>query len=648
MFLGKKDSELFFAVYDALTDYANGKWGVAPAVIDPNSGFVNEENQRKVAARLWRDKQVIAEFVHDNPYALSSEELAVARAWQGAFTDTFYALQDDKRNVYFMNSDAAFLITGLSREVLSVLSAIPAHVNATLLPFKDYVVYAVYLDEYPLLGGAGLKRVLDGEWKRMEAEGLLVTTGQRLSEISAELEEKRISREAERMLDSLEADMQPDMPGKGEHRSVLAGLSPDEREAQVKEHVYKYPDAKAAIADLSQYCMLEPPTRDLAGLAMKFTRDELLDVARSMRIRRVSGLKKAGIVDAIMKDLLSTESLEAGLATMDPEDFEQTKRLYDAGGLITVPASEMKDSEEFCSYIPCFCYTFLYDGTFTFAMPQQTYEACKDLDWDSVEADQRQVKLVVAVANMLVELRGALPLGDVYEQYCALSDDPLELYDAMMTLVYSPRDDLALYDVWFGDSQGEAWLVHSDIVSSFASRPSSPGELSRVHSGPVPAEVDDLFAVQKGKQPRPITEEMATIGEYVPWARTKPAVVAMRDYLDGHVPDGQNDYTFADDVVDDLIVMCTDEYPMQNISQYLSENLALSDIDQLDRVMELLTNMGNTLPKWTNNGWSPNELREGMGQGKVFYNPDGSPKRVGPYDPCPCGSGKMYKDCHGK
>ena len=52
MILSKQDCELFFSAFDALTDYANGKWGVAPAVIDPRSGFVNEENQRKVAAEV--------------------------------------------------------------------------------------------------------------------------------------------------------------------------------------------------------------------------------------------------------------------------------------------------------------------------------------------------------------------------------------------------------------------------------------------------------------------------------------------------------------------------------------------------------------------------------------------------------------------
>ena len=161
MILSKQDCEQFFAIYDALTDYANGKRGVAPAVIDPRSGYVNEENQRKVAAELWRNTNIINDFVADNAYSLSAEELQIARSWTCAFTDNFYAIQPVVRSMYFTNADAAFEVTGLSREVVSMLGSLPAAVTATLLPFKEHIVCAVYLDEVPMLVGPGLQKAID-------------------------------------------------------------------------------------------------------------------------------------------------------------------------------------------------------------------------------------------------------------------------------------------------------------------------------------------------------------------------------------------------------------------------------------------------------------------------------------------------------
>jgi hypothetical protein len=133
----------------------------------------------------------------------------------------------------------------------------------------------------------------------------------------------------------------------------------------------------------------------------------------------------------------------------------------------------------------------------------------------------------------------------------------------------------------------------------------------------------------------------------VKWAQSRPAAVALRDWLDAHVPDGADDYTYGDILLDQFIVMCTQEFPMQVILDHVSKALVLADETQLDKLMSLFTNLTNALPKWSNNGWTPNELHDSVISG-AFYNEDGSVKRVGPFDKCPCGSGKLYKDCHGE
>lgn len=644
MILSKNDCEQFFTIFDALTDFANGKWGVAPAVIDPHSGFVNEENQRKVASEIWRNTNIIDEFVKDASYGLTSDELKIAQTWKNAFTDSFFAVQPESRVTYLMNSDAAFKVTGLSREIVSMLNSIPTYVTTTLLPFKSNVVYAVYLEETPMLMGQGILDAIDCDWKRLRDSHAIVETGQELIAATADLEEKRISHEAERMLDSLKAEMAPDEPAEGSHRGALTGLSAQERERLAEENARIYPDGDAAIEALQPYCMRGDPENSLLALLMELRRDEMLSMLRSMGVKGVSGRNKTGLAQAIVESTLATRALEDLLSSMDPGDYEAVRTLYQSGGRIVIPADQIGTPDRFCSYLPLLSYPYLVDGEFVFIMPDETYEACKTVDWDAADANQREVKLAISIANFMVELRGAVPLSDVFDQYAALSQNPFEMSDLAMALTYSPRPDLSLYDFWFGEVPGESYLVHADIAAAFSDETIK----DRVHFGGLPGEIDDLLVVQEGKQPRPISEEMATVGEYVPWARTRPAAIALRDYLDAHVPDGADDYTYADGVVDDLIIMCTSEFAMKNITDYLSQELVLSGVDQLGRVMELLTNLSNSLPKWSNNGWSPNELCEGVGSGKVFYNEDGSIKRVGPHDLCPCGSGKKYKDCHGK
>jgi len=131
-----------------------------------------------------------------------------------------------------------------------------------------------------------------------------------------------------------------------------------------------------------------------------------------------------------------------------------------------------------------------------------------------------------------------------------------------------------------------------------------------------------------------------------------PAVCALRDYLDAHVPDTEDDYFFADAVIEDLIDYMTfgmvGTQAFQAYWEILQDHGFMPDEAHFHKVLDLLMNMANSMPTWMNNGWAPNELHEAFTGKKTFYNEDGSVKKVGRNDPCPCGSGKKYKKCCGR
>lgn len=651
MILDKQESELFFEVFDALTDYANGKWGITAAIVDSRSGFVNERNQRMVAAEVWRNKQIIEDLIADDLPVMPSDALRVLRSWKSAFTDIFFVVQTAPRTIYFVNDDAAFSVVGASREIVSMLSTVPCMVTATLLPFGEHVVLAAYLDEASLFSGESIRGLADRVLQKAIEGERVIASGPQLEAAAQELEDARISREAKRMLDSLNPSDDGKDDSSHSHRGMLSGLSLADREEQVRQHAYVYGNAQRAMVELRSYCERGPIRRSLSDLLMGHTKADLLEMAASLQINRISSKPKRDIIALIAEVALDPQVTERLVATLDPDDFDCLKKLYDAGGFMCVDAEKMRRAEDFLPPIPLFNYTFLDDRKFVFVMPDEILASCKHIDWDAVLETQAQLRLAISTANLLVEMRGALLFSEMYDQYRQLSGAPLDDGSTLMGITFGPHGDLALYDVWYGEGIEDTYLVHSDIASSFDYPMSGHGHgnaRQRIHQGSIPAEIEDLFAVQEDKRPRPISEEMASVGEYVPWARTRPSAVALRAYLDEHVPNGADDYTYADEVVDDLIVMGTCEFPLPTISGYLSSKLTVSGIDQLVRVTELVSNLYNALPKWSNNGWSANELNEGAGRGRVFYNDDGSVKRVGPFDACPCGSGKIYKDCHGK
>ncbi len=81
----------------------------------------------------------------------------------------------------------------------------------------------------------------------------------------------------------------------------------------------------------------------------------------------------------------------------------------------------------------------------------------------------------------------------------------------------------------------------------------------------------------------------------------------------------------------------------------IAEEFGLAGCDtDPQRLLGRLTILRNSLPLWELNGWSAIEEMEITTGKKMFFDDRGMPLKVGRNDPCPCGSGKPYKDCCGR
>ena len=84
-------------------------------------------------------------------------------------------------------------------------------------------------------------------------------------------------------------------------------------------------------------------------------------------------------------------------------------------------------------------------------------------------------------------------------------------------------------------------------------------------------------------------------------------------------------------------------------------NDRLTSMAQLQGLVSAVMEFSNNIPRWELKGYSSREIFEKYEKPKLQPLPSGSlnpmnfvPKNIGRNDPCPCGSGKKYKNCHGK
>lgn len=110
----------------------------------------------------------------------------------------------------------------------------------------------------------------------------------------------------------------------------------------------------------------------------------------------------------------------------------------------------------------------------------------------------------------------------------------------------------------------------------------------------------------------------------------------------------------------------SDRKPTEILS-WLNQQAEFHSINELQNLMDVFTQFSNNTPKWILCGWSSHEVFEKFEKprlrplpsmpfnpysssvnGVPFYKGGSMSAKVGRNDPCPCGSGKKYKNCCGR
>jgi hypothetical protein len=97
----------------------------------------------------------------------------------------------------------------------------------------------------------------------------------------------------------------------------------------------------------------------------------------------------------------------------------------------------------------------------------------------------------------------------------------------------------------------------------------------------------------------------------------------------------------AAEAVRSINIIIQNGYGMKEIVGFLKDQkLVLPKMEETQELYGLIGRYNNTLPKWVLKGHTEDELANMPRQSVVRVG-----KKIGRNDPCPCGSGKKYKNC---
>ena len=643
----------FFQLLDSVVDFANARLGLNLRV-GCDHAQRDPEKQSEVMRALCTRPEVLQEYVVLNPSGFSASLLNDAASWCEALDDRFPYCVRPNGDVELLFEDHIIELTGLSLEVDSMLKSDIGFVEACLLPFAGCIVYASAMAEYDMAIGAGLAKQFDAWFADARENGKIIRTADEYLTAVPLLKAQRDKREAQQLIEDTEYDLNPPTEFPGVHRSPLADMPFEERDARIEEEAWRILEnfeggALTIEKTLRKHCTKGGRRTDLVSLAATEKNADLEKFLSDIGASRSSGLNKKKLVAGITEQLAKApEGISRVFTSMEPVAFVRMKRLFDAGGVLVARIADIDSLKEFPLPVPLLCYLFDEGDNVACVIPDEVFAAMKTLDWAELARYFDKVTRARQVADLLVATRGMLTFDETFAEYNRIYPDGFSKNALTGALSLYIKQFEPGFEVLFDDEHEEWYFVDARLLDELDESGEPVVGFDGLNIGKL-GFLEDLLAARAGKDPWKLPFDMVEAGDYLDWASDLPSARAFSQFLNENVPDGENDYTFADGLMEEVLMNASAGVDHTALVQYLADRgLGFEDLRHANKMLGLLFALINDLPCWSNNGWPPSALHAAASGKPVFRNPDGSYMKVGRNDPCPCGSGKKYKKCCGR
>lgn len=620
MILTSAQRKRFMRLLDQLTIYVNERLGIMDArrLKSGPRQSIGESAQTTIMQALWKNLDLIDDFVADNPAHLARRDLNDVAAWRQGLFARFTAQRLSSGRLAFCIEENAFEVRGISRKIETMITEEPTFVETMIVPFEGVITYTMAIMEFPVSVGPGLLKMLDEKVSKIERNGNVWSSASQLIALAPAIEKALDERQVANVVEEAENAMAAALPMAGHHKGVLAGLSDEERRKKIDEHDRLFvddseydDDSISLVKSRSRSGTTKTAAADLLRLVRK---DDLLSWAFFLMLDRVAGLKK----DELIERIISAIADENGEAAYDlaesctPLTLEFLHKVSDAGGRLVLNDSQI--SPDFDVVPPYEPVLFLFSAkkSMTYVIPEEFREVIRNLDWDALARKARLRLEIGKIAAVAADLRGIVPMGefidDVQRIYPEQEDEEeiaiLAFQAASKLPLYVPaRLDNDLYlldpglaDYYLADNPDDAYISQEVLAVE----------------GPLQGLLEDYLDEQNGKAPRPILSEMLDYPVASLWRVAQPGAQALRAWFDENVPDGSDDYGYADSMVLKFVnevkwgVIGADA--ITNYLGILEDAGSTIDEAHLQSFLNVLTEFMNSQPIWPNNGWAPNEL----------------------------------------
>ncbi|MDR1183549.1 MAG: SEC-C domain-containing protein [Coriobacteriales bacterium] len=679
MYLSPAQSKRFYGLFNGFTTYVNKKYKINDKLFDKRGHRINEELQ-KVTSYIWEHREIIDEFVSENPLNFTRQELETIYSWRYAINGRFLLMEHTSRHSAFFVNDMIFQVIGISQDIAEVVPRVPSFVETTLLPFENAIIYSISIISYAIEYGANILEIFEEDYERTKKKFAYVSNPSGFIRASKEYYESEHSKMLDRKIDEYEHEqrkLKGELPA-GMHQGVLAGKTDEDRQgaifADLDENCRDF-FAGMIQKELRASAWRRKPRTDLKGTLECMPRENLENLL-ILRGNSIADLRKKDDLVSLLMSMPEDfdEVFRSLLDICSPAQFEMIRLLMSENGILWIPEDEASIYHMECAPLSPYLNLYYNQHRFAYVLPKEFLEVASAIDMDEIAGRREDLQTIHDYAAIAADLYGIISVDDFFSVYAENYPDPFDdesIFDILKFWSFTSAEG---WELWENDEDFEddaIYIINAVLLDNDQEDEDNEDEEGEDEEGDGSqsdgSQSDSLrseslfnyrqYLLARHQQIplKPYDIEEICQGELFDYVTSVPEVRALRDYLDAHVPDDQDDLYFADNIIEALYSIVDWVLEPNDIIDALSDyGLVLygDDIAETNDMLRALNTATNAMPRWSNNGWTPNELVASKSKSKP--KPKGelisikTAQKIGRNDPCPCGSGKKYKKCHGR
>lgn len=623
--LAPREAGQFGRVMDSLHAYARKRLHI---VKDPQQGgpAIAQIAQMELEHQLWEHPDIIEDYVQENPDALPHKDLRLARGWQNSITDTFLVISHDADGSVFVGKSGVMRVAGVDKGVSEQMPETPALVMTTLIPAFGRIVPATPLFDVGR-GNSSLKTQLRERYlhlrdpKALEGGGAFERAARAWHLQNEETQ-------------SEEPQVPTALSEPGFHRGILAGLNASEREELVLSHMTDRISTDPRSLDPQLWLVVEGD-REVPTMAEAI---DLLPLDEQDSLARRAGITEEHeeeyedheelVRDLVQRYAHDATLLEEAILAADEESLDLFLRAAKTG----VTSVNLKDKPGMLLVDPLTPYAshFIDGTTLTVRVNQDVRRLVEQVNTDELLERRGRLAPFVQFARAALFYYGIVSLTEAHRQYLRLHPESLSLGEFEQRMVEASAQRGSGFMRW--ESDGVAYLAQDPghpqphrIAEMVVGPDGALKELEEDQErsealSRLIANIVEERAERKRKhlvenharfEPCPFPPTLETKGISL-WCTNLPAAQKLKAFLDGMVPDGEDDYEFADRLVAEMVERDDPSSPDIDLYDAILEDAGYGNASDATWtwLKRLVWDLHREMPIPEAYGWSLAKIRE--------------------------------------